>query len=115
MRQLIGAILMVILSGGVQAACLHVTENGFEVDEREVASSVSWHAVIENECEVPYDADLTVVFNDEEGEHLYDVQDLVTVGRGEAVEAGKKIYMPSQYLPRIAEVDISIEERERPF
>lgn len=115
MRQLVGAILMMIFSVGLRAECLQISERGLEVDESEVASSVSWHAVIENECELSYDADLTVTFVDEEGESLYDVQDLVTVGRGEAAEVGKKVYIPSQYIPRIEKVDITIEERERPF
>ena len=112
---LFGAMGLMVFSAGLQAECLRVVESGVSPDEREVASSVSWYAVIENECRMPYDADLTVVFVDGDGNSLYEIQDLVTVGRAATEKTGKSVYIPSEYIAQLAGVHIDIEERERPF
>jgi|GEM_PF-1910019 len=120
MKRLIFGLAVVVSwmmpAAAEEGACLAVTESGFTVEEGDVsATTVRWHATLENRCKLPYDADLTVRFLDADGEERYSVRGLVVVPMGGSADTGKRVYIPKHQLEGIEKMVVDVEERKRPF
>jgi hypothetical protein len=115
-----GAVLgcLLLAAPGLAAQCLQATAQDFALEDStvsEVAPRLTWHATIVNECDQPFDADLTIDFLDRDGKSLYQVRDLVTVPLRGEVQAGKELHLPSTHADELDSMRIRIEERARPF
>jgi hypothetical protein len=118
MKRLTVILILILIAAGrpALADCLVVSGQQFEMQTAEVGGlAVEWKARIDNECNAAFDADLTVLFLDSDGESVYETRDWAKLERGESRDIGKRIYIPSAYDEAIAGIEVQVKERERPL
>ncbi len=116
MKAIMGFLVSIFAGSAAAEGCLRLVDSGFEAQADDISvSRVEWRAQLENRCDAPYDADLTIRFLDGDGESVYEVRDLVTVPIGGRAQAGNRIYMPQYYKELMVRLAIEVEERRRPF
>lgn len=103
------------LSAG--AACLSVSGQGYEAENTEMGvATVLWHAELSNECNAPYDADIHIVFVDEQKQQVYESRDLKMVPRHGKTLAHREVSIPAPDFERVRDMQVKIvAERERPL
>lgn len=116
LRVLFPVLLAVLASGTtVRAQCLVVRDNAVnEVNTRYGITTADWTGTVRNTCQEPYDAILTVKFEDSRGRVLYKDVQVVIVQGGQNEGARRRINIPADKYQQIDNIDVAIDERERP-
>ena len=110
------AVITMLTVAPLSAECLSVENKQIEPKAEETgAGRVAWSAEIVNRCQLPQDALLDIRILDAEGEALYAVRDQTVVGRLGSKKLQRQVYIPAQHMDAIEDIEISLEERERPM
>lgn len=110
----IGTVLLTAVFAA-PAECLMVESDS--VDEQETRYGITtaeWKANIRNSCDVPYDANITVLFKDADGRVLHQAVQFVAVRSGYQEDTQRRVNIPEDQFQAIDKVEVSIDERERP-
>jgi len=110
---LTAAVLTASTAAG--AKCLVVHDNNMKkVRSSYGITTADWTGIVRNSCKQPYDAILTVKFEDGRGRVVYkDVQVVVVQGGGHE-KARRRIDIPSDRYEKIRNIDVGVDERLRP-
>jgi len=111
-----GAALVLTL--GAQAApavCLELSGAQITPERTDYGLlTVEWQAHIENTCEAVVSADLDVHFLDGNGESVYHVRDTATLRPKEAIDVGRRVYVPRRHEDLIEGIEVQTQEHEQP-
>lgn len=108
-------VIPLCIASPVAAECLAITDQGLSLEEGEGAARASWFASIENRCQLPQDALLSVRFVGADDEVLYEVSDQTVIARLTQKRVERRVYVPSHHGKAITGIVIELEERERPM
>lgn len=114
LRSLILAAAILAANTATGATCLVVRDNNVKkVHASYGITTAAWTGEVHNTCRRPYDAILTVKFEDGEGRVVYkDVQVVIVTGGG-SEKARRRIDIPSDRYNKIQNIDVGVDERER--
>jgi len=113
-RGLTGTVVF-IAAAAASAECLQVEGNS--LDEKETRYGITtaeWMADVRNDCDAPYDANLTVIFRDVDGHVLHKAVQFVAVRGGNKESTRRRINIPADQFQAIDSIEVTAEERERP-
>lgn len=106
---------MFAVAAVASAECLRVEGNS--VDEKTTRYGITtaeWSADVRNDCDAPYDANLTVMFKDVDGRVLQKAVQFVAVDGGNKENTRRRINIPEDQFQAIDTIEVTTEERERP-
>ncbi|MEX2524589.1 MAG: hypothetical protein WD750_06500 [Gammaproteobacteria bacterium] len=114
LQGMLGTVLLA-LAVAVPAECLQVEGNS--VDEKSTRYGITtaeWTADVRNDCDAPYDANLTVMFKDVDGRVLHKAVQFVAIRGGNRENTSRRINIPEDQFQAIDTIEVATEERERP-
>lgn len=111
---MIGTVIFAVAAAAT-AECLRVEGNS--VDEKNTdygITTAEWTADVRNDCDAPYDANLTVTFKDADGQVLHKAVQFVAVRGGNQENTRRSINIPEDQFQAIDTIEVTTEERKRP-
>jgi len=115
LRNLILAAAILAANTAAGATCLVVRDNNVKkVHASYGITTADWTGTVRNSCKQPYDAILTVKFEDGKGRVVYkDVQVVIVQGGGKE-QAHRRINIPTDRYKKIQNINVGVDERKRP-
>lgn len=109
------AVAALAAATAVRAQCLIVRDNSLqEVNSRYGITTADWSGTVHNTCQEPYDAFLTIKFEDKLGHVLYKDVQVVIVQGGQDESTKRRIDIPADKYEKIENIDVAVDERQRP-
>jgi hypothetical protein len=108
-------IAVLAASAAVQARCLVVKDNDVnKIRTRYDLTTATWTGSVHNTCKAPYDATLTVKFEDGDGSVLYRAVQVVVLRGGREKETRRRVNIPADEYRQIRKIDVTVDEHLRP-
>lgn len=116
MRRLIMMILAIFALPAFGESCLQLKDERFEQSASQFGgANIQWQAKIENRCDRPFDALMTLHFVTPEGDSLSWVRVVETLEIHESKALNEELMLPSRVAEQFAGIRVELEERERPL
>jgi len=116
MKTLIIILTFVLCNTSMAAVCLEVSDESLnEISADYGLVTAEWSAMIQNQCDSPYDGTLSIRFLDGDDQLLHSATDVIILQANDEQESRRTITIPVKSISEIKRTDVVITERERPL